>query len=309
MNIYAKSLERAINNFYKCENQISHQTIFNAIHDGLNNGMNVIIPIETPEEIISGDKSKDKIALNFRHLRITEDGQYFIPVFTSEAQLQKGEPTSAVEQPLKTLIDALGTWERCMGIAINPWGEHLAVTKPMLKILNAYTPKSQISIVRASVLDIEADAIVNSANERLEGGLGLTSAIHKAAGPKLLTECKELGGCRPGMAKKTAAYDIKTADYIFHTVGAKFVDDKDAGARLATSYINCMNLALANGCKSIAFPCISTGANGYALETSAKVAILTIGHWLSEHKDTVINVYLCCNTDEEYAAYKGITKK
>lgn len=151
-------------------------------------------------------------------------------------------------------------------------------------------------------------AIVNAANKSLLGGGGVDGAIHKAAGPELLKECRTLNGCETGEAKITKAYNIKYADHIIHTVGPVYSGKKKDAELLNDCYYNSIELAYQNGCKSIAFPGISTGVYGYPLDEAARVSLLAAVHWLDAHKDTVMNIYFCCFKDAELSAYRKLTQ-
>lgn len=152
----------------------------------------------------------------------------------------------------------------------------------------------------------KADAIVNAANQTLLGGGGVDGAIHMAAGPELLRECKTLNGCETGQAKITRAYNIRNASYIIHTVGPVYHGVAEDAFLLAACYRNSLDLALAHGCSSIAFPCISTGAYGYPIEKAAKVALQATEQWLDAHPDVVMEVYFCCFNNREMAAYRKL---
>ena len=165
---------------------------------------------------------------------------------------------------------------------------------------------SKISLIRGSVVNMDVDAIVNAANESLLGGSGVDGAIHQAAGPELLNECRTLNGCRTGEAKITKAYNIKNAKHIIHTVGPVYHGDKKDADLLASCYEKSLDLALENGCKSIAFPGISTGVYGYPVNEAARVSLMAVNTWLELHDDVEMNVFLCCFKDAEMDAYKEI---
>lgn len=163
---------------------------------------------------------------------------------------------------------------------------------------------AQLLVVRESVVNMHADAIVNAANRSLLGGGGVDGAIHAAAGPKLLAECRTLNGCETGGAKITGAYDITWAKHIIHTVGPVYRGREKDRELLADCYRNSLDLALANGCESIAFPGISTGVYGYPKEEAAVVSCETVEEWFRAHPDGKMQVYFCCFREAEVDAYR-----
>ena len=149
----------------------------------------------------------------------------------------------------------------------------------------------EIKVIQADITKLgnEVDAIVNAANETLLGGGGVDGAIHMAAGPQLLEECKTLGGCKPGEAKVTKAYKLPYK-YIIHTVGPRYWSDPNPPKTLENCYINCLKLADELGLKSIAFPSISTGVFGYPVEEASKIFAKVVCNYKPK---TIEMVYMC----------------
>ena len=151
----------------------------------------------------------------------------------------------------------------------------------------------QITYEVGDITQLDVDAIVNAANNSLLGGGGVDGAIHRAAGPALLEECRTLNGCETGEAKITKGYNLK-ARHVIHTVGPVYSGKEDDAVKLANCYRNSLNLAKANDLHSIAFPAISTGVYGYPKKDAATVALGTIRKWLEDHADYEMKVIMSC---------------
>ena len=140
-----------------------------------------------------------------------------------------------------------------------------------------------IELVEGDITKQDVEAIVNAANSSLLGGGGVDGAIHRAAGPKLLEETRTLNGCKTGDAKITKGYDLK-AGHIIHTVGPIYQSsDTNVPMQLASAYKRSLEVAAANGIRTIAFPSISTGAYGYPVKEAAPIALTTVVDYVIEH--------------------------
>jgi O-acetyl-ADP-ribose deacetylase (regulator of RNase III) len=140
----------------------------------------------------------------------------------------------------------------------------------------------RITVVQGDITKQKVDAIVNAANEALRGGGGVDGAIHRAAGPELLEECIQIGGCPTGEARITKGYRLP-ARYVIHTVGPVWQGgDRGEPEKLAACYRNALKLAAGNGVRTIAFPGISTGVYGYPLDDATRLAITTVRDCLAE---------------------------
>jgi O-acetyl-ADP-ribose deacetylase (regulator of RNase III) len=142
--------------------------------------------------------------------------------------------------------------------------------------------QARLELVQGDITLQDTDAIVNAANSSLLGGGGVDGAIHAAAGPELLAECRTLGGCQTGDAKITRGYRLK-ARHVIHTVGPIFRGSPRDAELLASCYRRSLQLADVNGLRSVAFPSISTGAYGYPVEQAAPVALRAVIEYLNTH--------------------------
>jgi O-acetyl-ADP-ribose deacetylase len=166
----------------------------------------------------------------------------------------------------------------------------------------------KIEILRGDITKLEVDAIVNAANTTLLGGGGVDGAIHRAAGPELLAECRALGGCRPGEAKMTRGYRLP-ARFVIHTVGPIWRGGKNGEARiLANCYHNSLQLAVENEIKTMAFPAISCGAYGYPIEEAAHIAFKTTREFLAV-SDEIERVIFVVWDEDVYEAYRRALEK
>jgi O-acetyl-ADP-ribose deacetylase len=163
----------------------------------------------------------------------------------------------------------------------------------------------KIDIVRGDITTFDVDAIVNAANTTLLGGGGVDGAIHRAAGPELLAECRTLGGCQPGEAKLTRGYRLP-ARFVIHTVGPVWTDGKRHEPQiLANCYRNSLQLAVENRIKTIAFPAISCGAYRYPIQEATRIAIETTREFLGE-KDKIDKVLFVLWAEDIYEAYRRL---
>lgn len=149
---------------------------------------------------------------------------------------------------------------------------------------------------------LDADAIVNAANSALAGGGGVDGAIHRAAGPELMTACRKIGGCPPGNAVITEGFNLP-AKHVIHTVGPIWRGgDCDEDEVLASCYRNSLRVAATKVCKTIAFSAISTGVYGFPKEQAVEIAVKEVYEWLPQYP-FISQVVFCCFDDEMLALY------
>lgn len=300
-------LERSIFNVAADKNGANPVPMLNALRRLINSDGDLFVPVDMSENymgVITGSVNGEKPRLTFKHIELNPAGEYLLPVYTTSAG-----GMSMINQAAAALFKGSANWPKFQGFVLNPDKERIVIDKHMISIINAHRITSSISVFNRGVLDVRAQAVVNAANSSLLGGGGVDGAIHKAAGPRLLDECRKLKGCKTGEAKMTKAYNIRWADKIIHTVGPVYNGLPEDEKALASCYRESLELAKEAELTSIAFPCISTGVYGYPLDKAAYTALNAVSKWLSDNRGFHIDVYFCCFRQEEYDSYMKLIKK
>ncbi len=164
----------------------------------------------------------------------------------------------------------------------------------------------KITLLTGDITRLDCDAIVNAANCTLLGGGGVDGAIHRAAGPELLAECRKFGGCKTGEAVITGAYKLPCR-YVIHTPGPVWHGGSGNEAeKLACCYRNSLRLAAEKRCRTLAFPCISTGVYRFPKEQAARIAVEAVRNWTGPFPEEVI---FCCFSDADAAFYRPMLKE
>ena len=162
-----------------------------------------------------------------------------------------------------------------------------------------------LETIQADITQLKVDAIINAANTTLLGGGGVDGAIHRAAGPKLLEECRKLGGCETGEAKITQGFNIP-AKYVIHTVGPVWHGGKNHEPELlASCYRRSLEIAQQNNLKSIVFPCISTGVYRFPFQEAARIAVTTVKKCLEEMSNFEKIIFVCFK-EEDLKVYQSL---
>lgn len=277
-----------------------------------------LIPVELPQAALNmidpktvkaGDVLTVKEDLRFKPLRLKlNDGQMAFAAFTSQQEMEKGQSSSIISYPIASVLASVLNEKSIVGIVVNPWSDAFFLPKDMVQAILAECqtklPQSHIYIEKGDITKLDVECIVNAANKSLLGGGGVDGAIHRAAGPDLLKECRTLHGCETGEAKITKGYRLK-ARYVIHTVGPVYSGADSDAELLANCYRNSMDLAKKNNIHSIAFPAISTGVYGYPLSEAVPIAMKAVVSWLDKNKDYSIAVVMSCFDQKTYDLYQS----
>ena len=288
----------------------------------MHEGGSVLFPVQPFTAPQTGARAAAR-ALKMK-LITTRDGKNWQIAYTSEKKYRSGasakEPAMAatIRQALEQYVPggkgAPKAPANIEGIVLNPEKNPLFISRKMAEtILKAEqrvqrASHSGILVTKGDITKMKADCIVNAANCSLLGGGGVDGAIHRAAGPELLEECRTLDGCHTGEAKITGAYKLP-AKYVIHTVGPIYDGDEDDPKLLAACYKNSLDLARSKGAHSIIFPNISTGVYGYPKDEAAGIAMGTVASWFKANKDYVMHVVMCCYDQENFRIYEKYVKE
>ncbi len=165
----------------------------------------------------------------------------------------------------------------------------------------------RMEVVQGDITRMETDAIVNAANTSLRGGGGVDGAIHRAAGPELLAECRSIGGCPTGEARLTGGYQLP-AKYVIHTVGPVYSGKPADSNLLRSCYRNSLQLAAEKNAGTIAFPAISCGVYGYPIDEASRIAINTTAEFLESHP-SIEKVFFVLFSDSDRKVYEETMKR
>jgi O-acetyl-ADP-ribose deacetylase (regulator of RNase III) len=163
---------------------------------------------------------------------------------------------------------------------------------------------TSIDFIQGDITKVAADAIVNAANSQLMVGGGVDDAINRAGGPSIQKEARKIGGCPTGSAVATGAGNLH-AKWVFHAVGPVYHGKEKDVEQLASCHLKCLDLALDKGCRSIAFPAISTGAFGYPVAEASVIAVGAVHGWLINHPGMIDRVIFVLFDAETFKAYQG----
>lgn len=269
--------------------------VLEAIRIAITKGGRFVLPIETLENVVRKIKLKD--------------GTVAYAAFTDEALIPEENETSTFGEKIDVFLEKVLMNQTVEGVILNPWGQSFYLSKDFIRqIFEGNLPGERKNIIGFDTVDItnlEIECIVSAANSSLLGGGGVDGAIHRAAGPLLLEECRTLNGCATGEAKITKGYNLQ-AQYIIHTVGPLYGGMPEDAKLLRNCYWNSLELARANDIHSIAFPAISTGVYGYPLQQATEIALKTVSDWLKINPNYGMAVMFACFNEKTTDLYKEI---
>ena len=313
------AIEEAIERMSKEISQDNLIDILESIRKRMHEDAKLIIPVVPPQEAFDmldpdkvkvGDTIQSKEQQRYKLCELKDrEGKTWLAAFTSMEELRKGTESSVMIYPMDDAMKGFAKMDQAEGVVLNPWGTLFMLRRPMIQaILDADKPRNRLFFRTGDITGLDVDAIVNAAKKSLLGGSGVDGAIHRAAGPKLLEECRKLGGCETGQAKITKGYDLK-ARHVIHTVGPVYSGRKEDEELLASCYRSSLELAKQNGLHSIAFPAISTGIYGYPKEAAARTALAAVTKWFNENPYYGMDVTMCCYSQEMYDIYQEAVKE
>lgn len=311
------SIEKAVERFHAAATKDNLVRLMEAIRSEMHADGRFIVPVIPSQEAFdlidaenlrTGQTFTTDKTIAFRLLPVEDkEGRKWQPVFTSRAECEKGKSCSTVTYDIRPLLKGFRNAAE-EGLVINPYGKPFLLRKDLIRmILDADTPENRICFSLGDITGLDVDAIVNAANRSLLGGSGVDGAIHRAAGPGLLAECRALNGCRTGEAKITNGYRLK-ARYVIHTVGPVYDPSRKAvcEALLRACYRGSLDLAKQYDLHTIAFPAISTGAYRYPAREAASAALSEIRNWLSENPDYGMAVVMSCFDERMRDCYRSV---
>jgi O-acetyl-ADP-ribose deacetylase (regulator of RNase III)/ADP-ribosylglycohydrolase len=309
-------IEEAISAFHEETNNEKFSAVIEAIYRRMYEGGSIMVPVIAPQNAFAmldlehmkvGDvvTAEEALHFKFQHLN-TDDGKMWAVAFTSEEEYKKGASSDTISMEIRKFLEGFSGECPEEGIIINPWGDKLLLTREWInEILQLEKPKNELRFFVGDITRLPVDAIVNAANKSLLGGGGVDGAIHRAAGRKLLEECRTLHGCRTGEAKITKGYRLP-AKHVIHTVGPIYSGTHTDEEDLYRCYYNSIELAAKNHLYSIAFPGISTGVYGYPKEEAAQVALTAILNWFDANEDYGMQVVVVNFSNADYEVYKKV---